>query len=53
MIRKFKLAFLILSFFAILILSGCATSNPYIGYGYYKEAPPSGNVGLGGLGYQR
>lgn len=53
MIRKIKLAFLLLSIFAIIILSGCATSNPYVGYGYYKSDAPRGNVGLGGIGYQR
>ena len=53
MIRKIKMVFMLLSILAVLVLSACATSNPYIGYGYYKEAPPSGNVGLGGIGYQR
>ncbi|GEM_PF-2933632 len=53
MIRKMKLAFLLLSIFAVLILSACATSSPYVGYGYYKEAAPRGNVGLGGIGFDR
>ncbi|MEJ2068691.1 MAG: sporulation protein YjcZ [Deltaproteobacteria bacterium] len=53
MIRKCKLAFLFLALFSLLIVSGCATSNPYIGFGSYKGDPPRGNVGLGvGIGFE-